>query len=290
MINFKFVKSQFKNIIIPMIVFFVLFFVLLIPSLFCSTFAPAKYIYHFEHGSGLRVLLSASQILPLTLYGIPAFILIFSFGIILIHILLVKEIDRGYMASWLTMPMSRNIILNSKLFVILSSILILNITILLLQLIFFAAIQQDFNKQVLGNVILTSFSFLFLSLLWTSINFVIMVYLNKSSVAITVAAGISTFFVICNILFNLSLVIEQLKFFKFIKYLTITSFFNVSFEFDVNNLTKEISNDTPDGYIYAKWKQINALKFAWQLPIMLIGASGLFALGNWIFIKKSLSL
>ncbi len=82
-----------------------------------------------------------------------------------------------------------------------------------------------------------------------------MVYLNKSSVAITVAAGISTFFVICNILFNLSLVIEELKFFKFIKYLTITSFFNVSFEFDFNNLTKEISNDTPDSYIYAMWKK-----------------------------------
>ncbi len=170
MINFKFVKSQFKNIIITMIIFFffffVLFFVLLIPSLFCDTFAPAKYIYHStKYGYGSKIRLSASQILSWTLYGIPAFILIFTFGIILIRILLVKEIDHGYMASWLTTPMSRNTILNSKLFVILSSILILNITILLLQLIFFSAIQKDFNKEVLGNVVLTSFSFLFLSLL-----------------------------------------------------------------------------------------------------------------------------
>lgn len=172
MINFKFVKTQFKNIIIPMIIIiFFFFFVLLITSLFCDTFAPAKYIYHSKYGYGSQIRLSASQILSCTLYGIPAFILIFTFGIILIRILLVKEIDRGYMASWLTTPMSRNTILNSKLFVILSSILILNITILLLQLIFFSAIQKDFNKEVLGNVVLTSFSFLFLSLLWTSINF-----------------------------------------------------------------------------------------------------------------------
>lgn len=58
-------------------------------------------------------------------FGIPGLILIFSFSLILNHILVTKEIDKGYLDSWLTMPMSRKTILNSKLFVLLSSILIL---------------------------------------------------------------------------------------------------------------------------------------------------------------------
>ncbi|WP_368486554.1 ABC transporter permease [Spiroplasma sp. DGKH1] len=292
MINFKFVKAQFKSVIIPIIILFILFVVLLIPALILNSFAPGITID--KSGSGgpeSSGELGGAILLPSTLYGIPGFILMFAFGIVLIHILLVKETDRGYLASWLTTPMTRRTILNSKLFVILSSIMMVNIVMLILQLIFFAALYRDFHHQAQVDIVLASFSFLFLSFLWTAINWVIMGFFNKPGAALSVAIGVSTWFIICAILSQMSGIDAQFKFLKYFKYFTITSFFNLPFNF--GDLPDVHDPSIPAGFhgtIYAEVKPIHALDFAWQMPVMIIVGAGGYYGGNLIVIHKDLAL
>ncbi|AXF95242.1 hypothetical protein [Spiroplasma phoeniceum] len=278
MINLKFIKLQFKNIKIILIIWFILFLLLTILSITVKYFSPATNINQ----------LSGGQIINNIMYGyFCGLIMFFPYSIIVTQILLTKEIKEGYFASWLVLPMSRKTILNSKIFTLISSIIILNVGFLFLQLILFSLVYKDFNQQNQINLVLTSFSFLFLWILWSFIVWVISCYFDNSAISISLLSFISILFLLFGILSfvgeELSGSNTNLEKLKYLKFLTIISFFNSALNFtDLpnNNLNIIIANPL----------QPKSLDFCWQLPTMLVLSIGLFNLGNWIFIKKSLSL
>ncbi|ALA98000.1 hypothetical protein SKUN_001114 [Spiroplasma kunkelii CR2-3x] len=176
--------------------------------------------------------------------------------------------------------MSRKTILNSKIFTLILSIIILNIGSLILQLIFFSLVyQKDFNQQNQINLVLTSFSFLLLWILWTSIVWVINCCFDNSVLCLTILSFISILFLI---LYVLAYYLNNLNFHN-LKFLTIISLFKSALNF----------TELPSAYkglIIAEPVKPKSLDFSWQLPTMFILGTSLFFLGNWIFNKKSLSL
>lgn len=291
MINFRFVRTQLKNLIIPLIAFFVILLVLLIPALTQTYFAPAISIHKTPSSWSGSSQIGAGNILINVFFGIPGFVAIVAFSIIFIQILITKEVDRGYFASWLTMPMSRRTILNSKLFALLSAVLMAYGAIFLMQIIFFPIILKDFSALVFGNIILYNFALILLALVWTSINWFIMCSFNTGAKAISVAASISTFFIVSGILAMLGNLIDSLQFLKYFKYLTITSLLNSPFSFgpipsfDDSSLPPNFSGTKSAVICGAKAKD-----FVWQLPVMFVLPFGFFTLGDFIFIKKDLHL
>lgn len=287
MINFRFVKSQFKNVRIPLIIFFIILCIIIVPILTQNYLAPTMTSTGLDHGSSGSGGIGAMAYLNVSFFGIPGLILIVTFSLILNHILISKEIDKGYLASWLTMPMSRKSILNSKLFVLIFSILILYLAAFIIQLIIFPIRFQDFKLQEFGYLVLYNVGLILLALLWASINWTFIGGFNKSILALSVAAGVSVVFIVCKtvVLFSVIPGSENLKYFK---YFTIASLFNSSFVFgDVPSV-----NPAPGDTIVSKAPllPIKALAFAWQYPVMLIVPFLLFPLGNYFLIKKDLFL
>ncbi|QED24761.1 ABC transporter permease subunit [Spiroplasma citri] len=278
MINLKFVKLQFKNIKIILIISSILFFLLTILAITLKYFSPSTDIDVSD----------AASFVSFVMYGYGCcLIMIFPYSIITTHILLTKEIKEGYFACWLVLPMSRKAVLNSKIFTLISSIIILNVGSLFLQLILFSLVYKDFNQQNQINLVLTSFSFLFLWILWSFIVWVISCYFDKSGVSISILSFISILFLLFGILSFTGEISgtsnPNLEKLKYLKFLTIISFFNSALNFaDLPHSSLNI--------IIAEPLQPKSLDFCWQLPTMFVLSSGLFSLGNWIFIKKSLSL
>ncbi|WP_342218649.1 ABC transporter permease subunit [Spiroplasma endosymbiont of Amphimallon solstitiale] len=287
MINFRFVKTQFKNVKIPLILFFIILCILIAPILTQDYLAPTITFIGEEHGVSCLGGLGAMTYFNFVFFGIPGLILIFSFSLILNHILVSKEIDKGYLASWLTMPMSRKTILNSKLFVLLSSILILYGSAFVFQLIIFPIRFQDFKLQEFGYLVLYNLGLILLALLWASINWTFISYFNKSVISLSVATGISTVFILFQIM-TLFSSIPEVEYLKYFKYMTIASLLNSPFKFgDIPNITPAPGvTEVAKAPIFS----IRALDFAWQYPIILIVPLGLFPLGNYFLIKKDLSL
>lgn len=284
MINFRFVKAQFKSIIIPLIIFLLILFIILIPALTQNYLAPTM-TYVSRMGTGR---IGAMPYLTYTFFGPVGIILLFSFSLILSHILVSKEIDRGYFASWLTTPMTRRTILNSKLFILISAILILYFSALIIQLLIFPFRFQDFNIDALGRIILYNFGLILLALFWASINWFFITGLNKATLSISVASGVSVFFIVLYTMVFLS-VIPGFDYLKYAKYGTITSFFNSPFVF--GKIPERGPGDpVVDGVVKAPLFALNALDFVWQLPVMFVFSLSLFPFGNYFVIKKDLHL
>ena len=289
MINFRFVKSQFKNVRLVLIIFFIIFFILLVPALTQKYLAESMTRIMTPDGgiSGYGGV-GAMPYLNNTFFGIPGFILIFSFSLILNHILVSKEIDKGYLASWLTTPMSRKTIFNSKLFVLLASILMLYLSMFIIQLIIFPLIFQDFSFQAFAYLLLYNCGLILLAILWAAINWFFIASINKTVISLSVAAGVSVVFVLFQTMSSFAM-IPGLEFFKYFKYMTITSLFNSPFKFGPVPSLHYPPTSVPEVAI-APLLQIKALDFAWQYPVMLLLPYGLFYLGNNFLIKKDLSL
>lgn len=282
MINFKFVRTQFKNILVPIIVFVAVLIILIIPALTQPYFAPSVTREMIGSIPSTRYHLGAAMILANVYFGIPGFITIIVFSILLINILLTKEIDRGYFASWLTAGMSRKTVLNSKFFVLVSSFLIVYFAAFLFQIIFFSFLLKDFSGEVFLRILLYNFALLLLALLWTAINWVIICFFDKPAAAIGIAAAVSAFFVICTSLPQFA-AIWNVDFLKYFKYLTITSLLNAPFSF--------IPPALPDsGTAVGEMLPIRTLDFAWQLPVMFALPFGLYPLGKMLIVRKDLQL
>ncbi|PQP78530.1 hypothetical protein C6B38_05425 [Spiroplasma sp. ChiS] len=202
MINLKFVKLQFKNIKIILIIWSILFFLLTILAITLKYFSPATNIDVLSAASFVSFIICS--------YGC-CLIMIFPYSIITTHILLTKEIKEGYFACWLVLPMSRKTVLNSKIFTFFSSIIILNVGSLFLQLILFSLVYKDFNQQNQINLVLTSFSFLFLWILWSFIVWVISCYFDKSRLSISILSLISILFLLFGILSFIGKIFQTLQ-------------------------------------------------------------------------------
>lgn len=288
MINFRFVKSQFKNVRLVLIIFFIILFILLVPALTQNYLAEnMTWIISPTGGWSGYSGIGAMPYLSSTFFGVPGFILIFSFSLILNHILVSKEIDKGYLASWLTTPMSRKTIFNSKLFVLIASILMLYFSMFIIQLIIFPLMFQDFSWQAFAYLLLYNCGLILLAILWAAINWFFIASINKSVVSLAVAAGVSVVFVLFQTM-SLFAMVPGLEFFKYFKYMTITSLLNSPFKFGPvpNHSSPVVGTEVA----IAPLLQIKALDFAWQYPVMLLLPYGLFYLGNNFLIKKDLSL
>lgn len=285
MINFSFVKSQFKIVKIETIVFFILllFWTIMPLIMHQEYFSPYNIniidknnSYFFENSQQ-----GASGLLKF-LFFVPSMILLPIFGLILVNKLLLKEINKGYFGSWLTTSMSRRTILNSKFFVILSSILFLNISILLMQLILFGSIFKDFNGQMCLYLFLYFLSLIFFSILFTSISWMISCYFcDKQALSISLISGILSIFLIFYIFGEWVSETQGLENLKFFKDFTIMSFLKpIIFGSPSNNQGLNLGNVQNFDYI----------NFAWQFSVMLISIVGLLILGDFIFYKKDLHL
>lgn len=281
MINFYFIKSQFKIVKNPIIIFFILLLILTIPALTQEYFSPYRIVdkndrYYYSTGG------PGGSLFFTFFFFISSMILFPTFTIILINKVLLKEINKGYFCSWLATSMSRKAILNSKFFVILSSILFLNISILLIQLILFSSIFKDFNSKMALYLFLYFLSLIFFSILFTSITWFISCYFcDKQSLSISLISGILTVFFVFYVISNFISFIPNLENLKYLKYLTITTFLKpIIFGDPASNQGLNLGNIENFDYI----------NFAWQMPVMLILFSGLFILGNWFFCKKDLHL
>jgi len=290
MINLAFVKSQFKIVKIPLIIFFILLFVCTIPPILLSQspyFAPLQIIntkiINGKDVVDIQNVITGAWLFKL-FFVIPSIILFFVFGLILVQQILLKEINKGYFSSWLVTPMSRKTILNSKLFVILLLILSLNISILLIQLILFKIVFKDFNNQFALHLFLYFLSLIFVSFLSTSMTWIISCYFcNKQSISISVVSGILTMFIVFYFLVEYS----QIPSLDNLKYLTITSFLKpIIFSAAKDSLTLNSSQT----FVFGKIKNFNLINFLWQMPTILTIGGGLFILGNWFFYKKDLHL
>lgn len=277
MINFKFTRSQLKNIITPLIILFVILIILILPALTQGYFAPAREVGN----SGSIPIMGGELVIRNIFFGIPGFVTIAAFSIILSHILVSREIDRGYLASWLTLPISRKVILNSKFFVLISSLLVVYLSAFLFQVVFFLIFLKDFNFEVFARLALYNFSFILLVLLWTSISWMIICAFNKPSKSLSLASAIATLFIVCAVMIAVSSVNPH-----FLKYFTITSFVNSPFKY------ADLPTPPPDfrGIISAELLKINTLDFAWQLPVMLTLSIGLFPLSKLFISKRDLNL
>lgn len=287
MVNFKFVKSQLKNIIVLLIVFFVILFILFVPAL-TQNYLTTTIIFTKDGSSeSSSQVLGAIPILSNVYFGPPGFIFMFIISLVLSHFLVSKEVDKGYFASWLTTPMSRKTILNSKLLILLTSIFSIYFLILIVQLISFPLRFQDFEVKDIGNIILANFVFIVLALLWASINWICITGFNKTSIALALSISISVLFIVFQAL-TLFASIPSLEYLKYFKYFTITSLFNSPFE--LSSIKSPLVTGDGTFISHAEILPIKALDFVWQIPLMLGATAGLFYLGNYLFIKKDLSL
>ncbi|WP_342276420.1 ABC transporter permease subunit [Spiroplasma endosymbiont of Nebria brevicollis] len=277
----SFIKSQFKIVKIEIIIFFILLLIWTVPTLIQEYFSPYeiidKYNGYYSSTGG-----PGGSLLFKFFFFIPSMILLPIFGVILVNKLLLKEISKGYFSSWLTTSMSRQKILNSKFFVILSSILFLNISILLMQLILFSSIFKDFNSQMALYLFLYFLSLIFFSILFTSITWFISCYFcDKQSLSIALISGVLTVFFVFYIIGHYASEIKGLENLKYFDYFTIMSFLKpIIFNNPTHNQGVNLGNI----------QNFDFVNFAWQIPVVLILIGGLFILGNWFFSKKDLFL
>ncbi|AGM25251.1 ABC transporter permease subunit [Spiroplasma chrysopicola] len=289
MINFKFVKSQLKSIKTPLIIFSILLFTFLIPAFFYSYLAPYSMIEKTGGSSSTGSKGGAAQVLEYFYFGVPGSVLYIALSIILIHRLFSREVEKGYFGSWLTTPMSRRTILNSKLFTILSSIFVIQIAFIIIQFLFLGILTKDLMSDHIGSLLLFNFAFMILILFWISINWVIIIYFNKSTTGISIAVAILGFFSICSGIALLSVLpgFEQLK---YLKYFSIQSLLNSPFHFDKPPRDVEL----PPEFIGVVTGKIlsgpKAIDYAWQIPVMLVTTIGFYVLGEWIICRKDFFL
>lgn len=286
MINFKFVKSQFRIVWIPIVIFGILALILLIPAFIQNRIPFNNFWKEINRGHQAQTNQGAGPMLNYLYFGLPGFAIMFSLSIILSHILISKEIDQGYLASWLTIPMSRRTIISSKLFILLISMLSISFIMILVQLCIFPFTLKDFDNNILGRLFLINFDFIFVIIFFASINWVISNIINKSSYSISIISGMAALQLFGQLLDMPKLTIA--------KYFTITGFFNSGFQFSNSTIEiclPQLNQTCPGDYLELnELLPIKTLDYAWQMPLMTVLIISFFVLGSELMVKKDLYL
>ncbi|AGM26287.1 hypothetical protein SSYRP_v1c06970 [Spiroplasma syrphidicola EA-1] len=293
MINFKYAKSQFKSIKIPIILFSIFLFASLIPAFTYKYMAP--YLSVSDIPNGNRQSQGAANMMDYTYFGLVGCALYFVFSIIMIYRLLNREVDKGYFAVWLATPMSRRTILNSKLFTILITIFSIQIALLIVQFTLLPILTKDFSAEIAGNLLLFNISYMLLILLWVSINWLIITYFDKATVGISVATAVTIVFIGFYMIFIFAREanFDKLKYFRFG---SIRSLLNSPLHYaPLSSLYGEPGiSPFPPGFVGVVTTEYlggaKASEFAWQMPLMLGTAIGFYALGDWFICKRNFFL
>lgn len=269
MLNFKFLKTQMKNSIwITLIFTFIFVFV----SIFSMSFT--KYFWNTEivteHSIvGYQGGLDFLQMI--TFFGPFGEILAVIFAISLVMKLINVEVNKGYMSSWLSLPMSRTSVFTTKIctFFISSFIIVLsNLLIEFLIVAFKVAFKQypDFTGYEVAVLIKLNFGLLLAFLFIVSVTVLFSVLFDKLSYAITLSAVVPVFFIVLFLLGNLAYVFN-LSFLRYFKYFTFFSLFQY----------KQLINNYN-------------LHFIWKFLLLLFFAGSMFFASFFLFKRKNLHI
>lgn len=278
MLNWRFVKAQFQHTWV-IIFFFGLSFLLLVglanvwPSFGDqATGQEGGPLYSYSMG--------AANYLNTTIFGMSSLAMFMSFGSVMGLVLINTDINSGHIGSWLTTPMSRIKVFNSKLFVLISSVLLFNLAIVILEMISFSIRMPDFNIAV-GHLLLGNLTLLIYSLMITAGTWLVCCLFQKNRVALGIIIALFGWFMLCLIMSEIANPNSSLKNLEYFKYFTIQSLFNSPLKY----------GELPDipsggGTVGAPILPLKALDFAWQLPVMFVAATGLYFGGQFIIKKK----
>lgn len=264
MINFKFFKIQMKNTIWITAIFAIIFALISILGMSFTKYFWSTTIY--DHGvveyNGALELLHM-----VTLFGPLGEALAVVFAISLTMKLISIEINRNYISSWLSLPMSRRSVFLTKLFTIFISSLIIILFNLIVQFLIVAIKQySDFAGAEATVLIKLNLGLLLSFLFIGSVIVLFAVLFNKVSYVLTLSALIPTFFIVLFLLGDLANTFN-VKGLHYLKYLTFFSFF------EYNQLIKNAN-----------------LQFIWKFGLLIILTSSFFYGSFYLFKRKNLHI
>lgn len=208
-----------------------------------------------------------------------------TYGFVMVLFLLVKDVEKGYLASWLTTPMSRNKIFFTKWSVFMTGFMLINAALIISQLALYGGIIQDFSKGI-GRLLLSDLALIVFGFFWLNIMWFVGSIMPNNWSAVLVMSLLSAWFAIAAILGQGEFLFgpgPTAKIFEKFRYLTILSLLN-----DACKFTTEGSWVWSDGGIIETPRvvipPIKAMDFAWQLPLMFVLGSG-FATGSMFVLR-----
>ncbi|ATZ16143.1 hypothetical protein JN01_0457 [Entomoplasma freundtii] len=205
-------------------------------------------------------------------FGMPLLYTIY--GFVIISSTLLKDIDKGYLASWLTTPLSRYKIFFTKIFVFLLGFVIISACLVISQMIFYGINTYDFSKGV-GRLLLSDLALIVFGFFWLGIMWIIAASLPNNWSVWTVLIGLTLWFIVAYILGQGETLFGEGKLGKtlsYFRYFTI-----LSLQKDSLSFVSEWVNGGDDGMWISMWRivipPIKAMDYAWQLPLMFVVGS-----------------
>ncbi|ATZ18417.1 hypothetical protein ESOMN_v1c00310 [Williamsoniiplasma somnilux] len=286
MINLRLFKTQFSSIKIQAIIF------ILLPSLISLMFLSMPNYFHWTKVNDTPYVGAIGLLLDLTnIFSAVGFLIGF-ISISFIIVLFTKEINRGYMASWLTQPLSRKTIFMTKFALIITIIFItalLNFVIEALMSLRFPDFNKiyenvDHTKDLFSLFLLNTNLFLMMFLL-ASIILLFAMLIKKSSLLIILSLAFLILVMFINIIDKT--VLEQItNKTETIKTLEkIIGWINILNLFDPEDIIA-VKGDVITQTIYGD--RIEAIY--WKMPTTLVTSSLLTYISMMIFNKKDLAL
>lgn len=263
MVNFRFLKTQIKSSIWVAVGFGVVpilmsLFMFLTPYFYSTEIITSQTTYTFY--TGAIDLLGATN-----LFGVTGTILATGFAVTLAVKLVNAEISKGYMSSWLSLPMSRSNVFLAKLYTVFIAALIAVLPNLLMEFLF-VAIQgySDFGGAEAWILIKANLGLLLMFFFLSAIAVTFSLLFNKTAYVIVVSVGIPAIFIVFSLL-SQSWMLFNVPFLKNLKYITFLSLF------DFNQL-RDNSN----------------LNFIWKYFLLFGVGSALYVGSTYIFKYKNL--
>lgn len=198
-------------------------------------------------------------------FGLVGEFLAVAFAVTLAIKLISVEISKGYMSSWLTLPITRTSYFLTKIIAIFIAILMVIVPNYLIQLIVGGIREKDFGG--LEVWVLTKLNLgLFLAFFFvTSMTVFFATFFNRTSYAVTLGIIVPAIFIILFFLSSNIAEIFNLNFLSFLKYLTFFSLFDFKQLIDANNF-----------------------QFIWKFIIFFILSFGIYIGTTYLFKRKNL--
>lgn len=262
MINHKFLKIQIKSSI------WIALGIAIIPisiSILSMSFTPYFFDTTINISHGTISYSGAISLLKTTLFGTVGEIIGLAFGVALAIKLINIEISKGYMASWLNLPMTRtNFFATKVLSILIASIIVVFPNFLVELIIVTIKHYPDFNLTATGIIFKANFGLLLIFLLISAITVTFSIIFNQTSHALTLSIVVPLVFILLFLFSTISDTLN-LQFLKYLKYLTFFTF-----------------------YDFKQLMQSNDNNFIWKFFLLFILSSGLFFFAGYWFNKKNL--
>lgn len=276
MINRRFLRIQLKRLWVPILI------IGIIVGGFTGMAMGAHYLtpYNELTSAGGRYHNNAMTLNVYYRSILFGFLMSYSF-IALIRLLLVEQ-ERGYIASWLVTPMTRWTIFATKYLAMIIGLLIIDFFSILLQLILYGAMMEDFNQYV-GYIFLSHLSvvvgvFFLASLMWLIGSCFIRQWVPILIIVILISW--------CGVASTLgTLGAQSVPPIQWMK-----GMYNVSLFSLIHSPFERFSEPNHDSNMasWIEWGKIlpiRAVDYAWQIPVMTILGVGCF-IGSQFILKN----